>query len=188
MAPTAFRGAIEFFDRLGIYDVVLPFLLVFTIVFAVLERTKIFGTEKVAGQEVTRKNLNAMTSFVIGLLVVASTQVVAAINQGLAKVVLLLIVLISFLLLVGTFFGKGEEVMLTGGWRTWGMGSVAAGVLLIFANEIGWLIPTWDYLISNWDSSVVGSIILIILIVLFMAYITKGEPKPAEGAKAEGSK
>ena len=31
---SAFRGVIEFFGVIGVYDIVLPFLLVFTIVFA----------------------------------------------------------------------------------------------------------------------------------------------------------
>lgn len=174
MAESAFRGAIIFFEKLGVYDVVLPFLLVFTIVFAVLERTKIFGTEKVANEELTKKNLNAMAAFVIALLVVASTQVVAVINQGLAKVVLLLLIAIMFLMLIGTFFGK-DEVKLVGGWRTWGMGAMAAGVLLIFMHELGWLDPFWDYIVSNWSSTAAASIILLIVIVVFMAYITKPE-------------
>jgi len=180
---SAFRGAVDFFERLGIYDVVLPFLLVFTVIFAILERTKIFGTEKIEGKEFTRKNLNAMAAFVIALLVVASSQIVSTINKGLAKVVLLLMVLISFLLLIGTFFGKDEEVKLTGGWRTWGMGAVGVGILLIFANELGWLEPAWDYMTGGWNNSIVGSIILILLIVIFMAYVTAAPKKEKEGEK-----
>lgn len=174
MAESAFRGAVSFFERLGIYDVVLPFLLIFTIVFAVLERTKIFGTEKLEGKEYTRKNLNAMAAFVIALLTVASSQVVAILNQGLAKVVLLLVIVISFLMLIGSFFGK-EEVQLTGSWRAWGMGIIFFGIVLIFTYEAGWLTPFWDYLMINWNTNVVGAIALVILVVLFMAYVTKGE-------------
>jgi len=182
MAVSAFRGAIEFFDKVGIYDVVLPFLLVFTIIFAILERTKIFGTEKIDGKDYTRKNLNSMTAFVIALLVVASAQIVSIINEGLAKVVLLLIISISFLMLIGSFFGK-DEVKLESGWRAWGMGLMAAGVLLIFANEIGWLEPGWEYLTNNLDSGIVGSFILIILIIIFMGYITGGKEKEEKEKK-----
>lgn len=186
MEESAFRGAIVFFEKLGVYDVVLPFLLVFTIVFAVLERTKIFGIEKVANEEMTKKNLNAMAAFVIALLVVASTQVVAVINQGLAKVVLLLLIAVMFLMLIGTFFGK-EEVKLEGSWRAWGMGAMAAGVLLIFMHELGWLDPFWNYIISNWSSTVMGSIILLIVIIVFMAYVTKPEKeRQAETNKKHG--
>ncbi len=180
MAESAFRGAIEFFERLGIYDVVLPFLLVFTIVFAVLERTKIFGTEKIDNKEYTRKNLNAMAAFVVALLVVVSKEVVATINEGVANVVILLVIVISFLMLIGTFFGKDEEVILKDNWRNWGMFILAVGVILIFMNSVGWLEPFWDYLTSSWNTSVVGSIILVLLIIIFMAYVTKGEKKSEE--------
>ena len=53
---SAFRGAIEFFDKIGVYDVILPFLLVFTIVFAILEKTKVFGTDDIEGKKLTKKN------------------------------------------------------------------------------------------------------------------------------------
>jgi len=44
---TPFRDIIDFFGNIGVFEVVLPFLLVFTVVFALLERTKVFGVEKV---------------------------------------------------------------------------------------------------------------------------------------------
>ena len=69
MAESVFRGVISFFGDIGLYDVVLPFLLVFTIVFAILEKTKVFGVEEIEGKKYTRKNLNAMASFVIAFLV-----------------------------------------------------------------------------------------------------------------------
>ena len=183
---SAFRGAIEFFDRLGIYDVVLPFLLIFTIFFAILERTKIFGEEKVGEKTVTKKNLNAMTAFVIALLVVASSQIVAVINQALAQIALLLVVSISFLILAGSFF-VNEEFKLGQNWKTGGMALMAIGILLIFANAVGWLTPFWAYITANWSSTVVGSIVLIVLIIWFVYYITTGaeeaQAKPEEEKK-----
>ena len=54
---SAFRSALDFFVQLGIYDVVLPFLLVFTLVFAFLEKSRVYGTEKVGDKEIPKKNL-----------------------------------------------------------------------------------------------------------------------------------
>ena len=48
---SVFRTAIGFLDKLGVYDIILPFLLVFTLVFAILEKTKILGLEKTAQEE-----------------------------------------------------------------------------------------------------------------------------------------
>ena len=47
---TAFRQVINVLVDLGVYDVILPFLLVFTIVFAILEKTKVLGLEKYHGK------------------------------------------------------------------------------------------------------------------------------------------
>ena len=180
---SVFRGAIEFFDRLGVYDVVLPFLLIFTIFFAILERTKIFGLEKVAGQDVTRKNLNAMTAFVIALVTVGSTRIVSLINEGLARVALLLVVSISFLVLAGSLFVGEDQFKLSQGWRMWGTALMFIGVILIFAYYVGWLAPFWDYVTANWDNTVVGSVALVILIIWFMYFITKGEQPSSTGGK-----
>ncbi|MFC1728378.1 hypothetical protein ACFLZ7_02855 [Nanoarchaeota archaeon] len=177
---TAFRGVIEFFDRIGVYDVVLPFLLIFTIIFAVLEKTKIFGTEKIGKEEYTKKNLNAMISFVISFLVVASSKLVAVINEALANIVLLLLVSISFLLLIGSFFSHKEETYLEKGpWRNSFMVLMTLGVILVFMNALGWLKPFWEYLSSYWSGAAVGSIILVAFILIFMWFIT-GSSKPAK--------
>ena len=55
---STFRGVLEFFQDLGVYDVILPFLLIFTIVFAILEKARVFGTEEIDGTKYTKKNHN----------------------------------------------------------------------------------------------------------------------------------
>ena len=167
----------------------LPFLLVFTIVFAILEKTKVFGTDKVGDVSYSKKNLNAMTSFVISFLVVASSKIVAIINESLAKVVLLLLISICFLMLVGSFMNERPEgVFLEGGWKTFFIFFMFFGLAIVFltsvTNDAGftWWEVFWDYVINNWDSTVVGSIALVIVIVAFMFFITKS---PSEKKKEE---
>src|SRR3990167_803990 len=103
-----FRGVISLLDRIGVYDIVLPFLLVFTIMFAILEKTKILGLEKIEGEMMPKKNLNAMVALIVAFLVVASTRLVAVINEVMANIILLLILAICFLLLVGVFHSDKE--------------------------------------------------------------------------------
>jgi hypothetical protein len=183
--PSVFRGTLAFFDKLGVYDVVLPFLLVFTIMFAILEKTKIFGTEKVEGKDITRKNLNGMTAFVTAFFVVASTQLVRIISNALSKVVLLLLLSICFLLLAGSFHTGKEEFALKGGWKTFFMIMMFIGVVLVFLYELGWLQVIYSYLFFKFDTVVVSSIVLVIIIVVFMIYVTGGFEKKKSDKKEE---
>ncbi len=181
---SVFRGTLAFFDRLGVYDVILPFLLVFTIVFAILEKTKIFGTEKVEGVEITRKNLNGMTAFVIAFFVVASTKLVAVISEVLASTVLLLLLSICFLMLVGSFHTGKEEFVLKKGWKTLFMIIMFVGIVLVFLHALGWLDIIFNNLFFRFDSVVVSSIVLIGIVVGFIFYVTK-EPKRKGGGDKE---
>ncbi len=169
---SVFRGALDFFSRLGIYDVVLPFLLVFTIVFAILEKSKIFGTIESDGNEYTRKNLNAMVAFVTAFLVIGSKQLVSVINQAVANVMLLLVLSIMFMILAGSFHGD-EEFSLSGGWNKTFMWIMFVGVVLIFLHALGWLQGLLGYLATYWNSTTVSSLVLIILVIGLMFYITK---------------
>lgn len=172
---STFRNALVFFDQLGVYDVVLPFLLIFTLVYAMLEKTKIFGQEEIGGQKVSRKNLNAMVAFCTAFLVVASSQLVMLINVTIAKTMVLLVAAILFMILVGTF-SKDEELFLKGGWQKAFMFITFIGVALILLYNLGWLQYTWMYAVTNLNGPVVGSFALLIVVITFMVWIT-GEKK-----------
>jgi hypothetical protein len=180
---SVFRGTLGFFDQIGVYDVVLPFLLIFTLVFAILEKTKAYGTEKIGGGEYTRKNLNAMTAFVSAFFVVASTQLVAIVSQVMAHTVLLLLLSICFLLLAGSFHSGAKEFFLEGGWRTFFMVIMFVGIVLIFLNATGWLQIIWEALFFKFDSVTVSSLVLVIGIILFMVYITRDSGPKEEKKK-----
>lgn len=183
-------NVIGFLDKIGVYDVILPFLLVFTIVFAMLEKTKLFGTETISGTEFPKKNLNAMVAFVMSFLVIASSRLVETITNISANVVVLLLASVFFLLLIGSFYKPGEDVALIEGWRTTWMIIMFVGLVLIFMNAITtqsgqtWLEYSLDFLARYWDDAAVASIILLIFVWLFISWITKSEK---EEKKEEGS-
>jgi hypothetical protein len=191
---SVFRNVLIFFEKLGIYDVVLPFLLTFTIFFAVLERTKVLGTEKVegpAGGEMgTKKNLNAIVAFCGAFFVIASSKMVGIIHKSLPNIILLLLIMISYMLLIGVFHSEKEEVLLEGAWKKFMMGIMFIGVVLIFANAIPasngepWLDYAYDYIVNNFDSTAVSAIVLTIIVIGLMAFITKDE-SPKSDAKSK---
>jgi len=97
-------NAIEFMKSFGIFDVVLPFLLVFTVIFGVLEKTKIFGEEN--GK--TRKNINSMVAFSVAFFVIAATQVVNIMQAALPMIMLLLVLVIAFMIVYGSTLSEGN--------------------------------------------------------------------------------
>jgi len=188
---SVFGESIEFLVKLGVYDVVLPFLLVFVIIFAILEKTRILGTDKgEKDKEYTKKNLNAMIAFVVGFLVVASAQLVAVINKTVSQIFILLLMIICFLMLAGAFHGQTKEGFFLnkkdhGFYYSAFMVITFIAIFAIFLNAIGWLDAIHVFLRDNWNASYVAAVILMIIIVGFMAWIMK-DPNPAE-TKKEGS-
>ena len=171
---SVFRGIIEFFDKLGVYDVILPFLLVFTIVFAILEKTRVLGVQEINGKKYAKKNLNSIVAFCIGFFVIASTKLVAVINEALANMVLLLLLSVSFLILIGSFMKESDEsVYLEEPWKTIFTIIMFIGILLIFLNALGWLDIMWVFILQHWNGPAVGSVILLGIIIGFMYLITK---------------
>ena len=189
---STFRGVLEFFQDLGVYDVILPFLLIFTIVFAILEIARVFGTEEIDGSKYTKKNLNAMASFVISFLVIASSQLVEIITTVSSQMVILLLLSIFFLILVGSFYKEGEGVFLEGGWKILFMVLMFIGIVLIFLNAIhvedgrSWWEYTWDFMIENWQGDAVASIILLLVVVGLMYFITKSPATEKTKGKSGG--
>ena len=187
---SVFRGTIDFFGRLGIYDVILPFLLVFTIVFAILEKTKIFGMEEIEGKKYPRKNLDAMVAFVIAFFVIASSKLVEVITQVSSQVVILLLLSILFLMLVGSFHEETEKgFFLQGGWNVAFMIIMFVGIIAIFLNAIKteseqtWLSFIMEFISTKWNTDWFASLILIGFVIGIMFLITGGGPKKTKEKK-----
>ncbi|MBI2136371.1 hypothetical protein HYU06_04825 [Candidatus Woesearchaeota archaeon] len=189
MAESTFRGMISFLGDIGIYDIVLPFLLVFTIVYAILEKTKILGVDKYQGKDYTKKQLNAITAFVISFLVIASTRLVALINEAMANIVVLLLLSVMFLLLIGSFYREDEKVFLEGKWRTFFTWLMFVGIVLIFLRAVrtndnqSWLEWFLGFIKDNWKNEWVASLIFIVVVIVFIFFIVK---EPEEGKKPNG--
>ncbi len=188
---STFRGMIEFLGEIGIYDVILPFLLVFTIIFAILEKTKVLGTEKIGDKDVTKKNINSLVAFVMAFLVVASTELVRTINEVMANIVLLLLLSIGFLMLAGSFHSGKSEFFLDKDKQPFFywffMVLMLVGIIGIFLHAIQYegqpfLIFAWEWLGQYWDNGAVGSLIMILVLVGFMIFITN-TPKTEEKKK-----
>ena len=189
MAESAFAGAITLLEDLGVFEVVLPFFLVFTLVFAYLEKTKIFGTEVYKSAEdgetydLPRKNLNAMTALTIAFLTVASSQLVTVISDIAANSVLVLMLGFSFTLVAGSFMKETDDgFYLEGTWKNIFMVLSFAGIALVFLNALDWLQPVIDAVLSIGNNEIASSVALLAVLGGFIAFIVfgSGENRPSE--------
>lgn len=190
---SAFGRGIEFLHKLGIYDVVLPFLLVFTLVYAFLEKSKVLGVETYYNEDQSknwkgsRRNLNAMIAFVTAFFVIASSQLVAIINQALAHTVLLLLLGFCFMLVAGSFYGEtGDEgFVLNKTWRNIFLVITFIAIFFIFFNALGWLQPIYRWLTNIWSSEGTAAFILVALVIGFIYWIGKDPNAAAHSSKSE---
>ncbi|MFH1398716.1 MAG: hypothetical protein ABIG95_01235 [Candidatus Woesearchaeota archaeon] len=181
---SAFRGVLDFLSRIGIYDVVLPFLLIFSIVFAILDKTKVFGADEYDGKKYPKKNINAMIAFVIAFFVVASAQLVQVITTISSHVVILLLASVFFLTMIGSFMKETEDgVFLEDSWKTGFMVAMLIGIVLIFLNALNWLMPFYEFMRDHWSDDYVAAVILLLVIYLVMRFITRSPGGTSESKK-----
>ena len=72
---TVFDPAVRFLADLGVFEVLIPFMLSFTLVYAILQKTQVLGREKDGS---SKKNINAMIAFAVSFIFVASLQLVSS--------------------------------------------------------------------------------------------------------------
>ncbi len=138
MAPN-FNNFFIMLSDLGVLDSLLPFILIFTILFAILQKTKIIGEG--------RKNFNVMVALTLSLMVVIPHIIgsypdpqkdpIVIINTAVPNVSIVIVAILMVLLLIG-IFGKNLDIAGTSlaGWVA--IGAFLA-VALIFASAAGWL-------------------------------------------------
>ena len=164
-------GVLEYW---GVSDVLLPFLLIFTIVFAVLQKTNILGAGK--------KNFNVVIALVLALGVVIphvvggyppEADVVDLINIIIPQISLVAVALLMLLLLVGIFQPSWVSKSIAG---VLALISIVA-VVYIFGSSLEW----WSG--SNWiyyfGEEIISFVIVILVFGIIIWFITRESGAPA---------
>lgn len=169
-----FQQTIYGLEQYGLTDVLLPFLLVFAVVFAILQKVKIFGSGK--------KNINVILSLVIGLLVVIphvtnsyppGQDVVEIMNSAIPNISIILIAIVMLLILVGVF---GSEVSIAGtslaGWI-----ALASFLVVgyIFGRSAGWF-QYWPNWLGWLDDPNTQALVVILLVFGVLIWFVTKEP------------
>ena len=97
--PTKIDPLFRVLAEIGFVDIFLPFIIVLTVAYALLERTRVLGVEK--GH--ARHNLNAAVSVVIALFVVGSSHVLGITTSIIQYAGLFAVIILAVVLLLGLF-------------------------------------------------------------------------------------
>ena len=159
----------------GLTDAILPFLLIFTVIFAIFQKTNIFGENK--------KNMNVMVALFISLLTVVphvmgrfppQSDPVLIMNKALPNISVLVVAIIMALLLIGIFGGKASWI---GGTFSGVIAMLAfAAIVYFFGDAAGW----WQGVHRSWWSSDVTVAIIVVLVFAIIIWFIVKEDSPAQ--------
>ena len=162
-------------ERWGMVDVMLPFLLIFTLIFAVLEKTKILGEEK--------RNLNSALTLIFSLIVViphvtgnlpANFDPVLIINSALPAVSLVVVAIISLMIMIGVF--AHERLYLGATMPGWIAFFSVLILIIIFGSASGWWYDGFDtFLDRTFGSDALAIFIMLVVFGTIIAFVTGGE-------------
>lgn len=171
-----FSDFVYWLDYWGVRDIILPFILIFTIFFAVLQKIHLFGDKD--------KKYNVVLSLAVALLVIiphatgmypAEADVVNIINDSIPEVALLAIVVVLMLFMVG--LAGGEVPGKTGLTSLLAIAAIAV-LVMIFVNAMTPM-PILSYI----DPGIQALIVILLIFGLVIWFVTKEEPQQKKGLR-----
>ncbi|HLC97300.1 MAG TPA: hypothetical protein VJC21_00775 [Candidatus Nanoarchaeia archaeon] len=172
-----------YLENFGIIDFFLPFIIVFTIVFAVLQKAKILGEPTKVGK------MNAVIALVLGLLFVvphvtgtypSGYDPVQIMNEALPGISLVGIAVIFSLILLGIFGKKYADT------ANPLIAILAVGFVgYIFGSSLGWWRGPYD-VFSWWTTETTELMIIVAIFAVIVWLITKKEGTGFLGGAKKG--
>ena len=164
-------GAMEF----------LVFILIFTIIFAVLDKTKILGEAK--------HNLNVGVALIFSLVVMVAHATgdipekhdpVIVISKALPQVSLIVVAVIALMILIGVFAHDRILLGLTApGWVA--IFSVVA-IIFIFGSAAEWWTEGFiDWATNNFGEDILAIVVMILVFGIIIAFVTGGQEREEFG-------
>ena len=144
----------------------LPFLLIFFIVFAIFEKTKLLGDEK--------KQLNAFVSFIIGLIFVSAVFPKVIVNDMILFLTVALVTIFVALLLWGFVSGGDLKAnFLSNKYVKWVVGIVvvvAVIIALLCSSNIDLGILNYPF-VQTWSNGFWTNVVFIVVIAVALALV-----------------
>ncbi len=158
----------NYWEGAGVFEILLPFLLVFAIVYGVLQYMKIFGSDK---------GIHSIIAIVIAVLAVRYTKFTYFYQELFPRLGIGLTILLVLMILVGLFVTDKSKTVVT--WIFLGIGLIVAiAVIYNSAAVFGW-VDGFGATTSEWIAWIVSAALLIGVIVIIVIPKIKGNKQPA---------
>ena len=145
----------------GFFSYILPFLLIFALVFGILSQTKIFQESR---------STSGIIAFVVGLMALQFDFVPVFFSEIFPRMGVGLAILLVFLIFVGMFSDPDSGAMM---WTMVAVSLVIAVIVLVnTAGSLGWSAGYWWY--DNWEI-----VAMVVTLLVVMAIIIGGSKKDA---------
>ena len=138
-------------------DYILPFILVFTLIFAILQKTQLLGEGK--------KQINSMIGLVVGLILISFPFARDIVVQLMPFLAVSAVILLVFMLLYGFIMGKKDGDVLHKGVKI-ALGIILGlGLITVLLFITGYWEPIWDLMFGRVGSSQIWVNVLLIIII-----------------------
>jgi hypothetical protein len=154
----AFAQLFDLFAEIGVFQYILPFLVIFALVYGVLARTNIFKDNNA---------VNGIIALAVGLLALQFDMVPIFFSQVFPKLGIGLAVLLVVLIILGLFMPQQK-------WVVYVLFGIAALTLIVvLAGSFDYSPSAGPY--SQYIPLVIAGVILIVIVAVFLAMMS---PKP----------
>ncbi|MEM0465420.1 MAG: hypothetical protein QXW97_01815 [Candidatus Pacearchaeota archaeon] len=136
----------------------LPFALIFTLIFAILQKTKLLGEGK--------KQIDAIVGLIVGLVLVSTPFARDMVLKLMPFLAVFAVILLVFMILYGFISGKKDGDILSKGWKYFFIGVLAISLIIALLVISNYWEPLYDLLVNSPGSSSIWFNALLIAVII----------------------
>jgi len=182
---------ITLLNNLGFFNVILPFLLVYAIMYGILSKYKILGDPFAEGDRgKTTRSLISIVSAATGFFIVASSNVVLSLKTLIPYIVLFLLAIFFLILAISPFLQKEEksgEIQIGNRART----ILLVSTIIIFTLMVIFILGLYNYINNYINLSLTSKVIsslqtfietIVVLAIMFGIAYWAVKPEKGQGS------
>jgi hypothetical protein len=153
---------LSYWEQAGVFSYVLPFLLIFALVFGILAQTRIFGNNR---------TISGIIALVIGLLALQFDFVPVFFSEIFPRLGVGLAILLVAMILLGMFAPNRT-------WVTYTFFGIAAIIfIVVLVKTVGWLGWQSGFFWQNYGGALIGIAVILVIVGLIAASVRPQTPQ-----------